>query len=188
MRTVALLAMFAALAGCTLLDRIAPSRPGQAPAPVVEAQAAERDLAQYLARLRGLSENAVASEVARQRSLAARDSGDLARLRLALALSLSSPADDGEVLGLVEPLARSPSADSLVKGMAGFLQAMAVERRRLKESAAAAGTRLREERRALEAQKQRADALSERATQLQQKLDGLTELEKTLSDRPASNR
>ena len=68
--------------------------------------------------------------------------------------------------------------------MASFLQAMAGERRRLRESAAASGTRLREERHAREVEKQRADALQERAAQLQQKLDALSDLEKSLSDRP----
>jgi hypothetical protein len=72
--------------------------------------------------------------------------------------------------------------------MASFLHTMAGERRRLRESAAAANARLREERKAVDAQKQRADTLQERAAQLQQKLDALTELEKSLSDRPISNR
>jgi hypothetical protein len=60
---------------------------------------------------------------------------------------------------------------------------MVGERRRLRESAAAANAKAREDRRAADAQKQRADGLQERAAQLQQKLDALTELEKSLSDR-----
>ena len=72
--------------------------------------------------------------------------------------------------------------------MASFLLLQAAERRRLKEGVAAAGSRLRDERRAHEAQKQRADALQERAAQLQQKIDALTELEKSLSDRPVQTR
>ena len=72
--------------------------------------------------------------------------------------------------------------------MASFLLIQSAERRRLKEGAAAAGSRLRDERRAHEAQKQRADALQERASQLQQKIDALTELEKSLSERPVHTR
>ena len=65
--------------------------------------------------------------------------------------------------------------------MAAFLHALAAERRRLRESAATAQGRLRDERKAAEAQKQRADAL-------QQKLDALTDLEKSLADRAATGR
>ncbi len=93
----------------------------------------------------------------------------------------SRQSDETDVLALVEPLARKDNGDRDVKAVAGFLQAVMTERRRLKESAAAAGARLREERRALDAQKQRADAL-------QQKLDALSDLERSLSDRPSPNR
>ena len=54
--------------------------------------------------------------------------------------------------------------------------------------AAAARTALRDERRTFEAQKQRAESLQERVAQLQQKLDALTELERSLSDRQAPTR
>ena len=67
--------------------------------------------------------------------------------------------------------------------MASFLHGIALERRRLKESAAATGARLREAQKARDNEKQRAEALQERAAQLQQKLDALTDIEKSLSDR-----
>ena len=92
-----------------------------------------------------------------------------------------SQSEESEILALVEVTARKDSAERDVRIMASFLHALATERRRVKESAAAAGVRLRDERRATEAQKQRADAL-------QQKLDALTELEKSLSDRQSSTR
>ena len=69
-----------------------------------------------------------------------------------------------------------------------YSYSMTVERRRLRESAAAADKSLRDERKAVEAQKQRADALQERVTQLQQKLDALSEIEKSLSERQAKGR
>jgi len=54
--------------------------------------------------------------------------------------------------------------------------------------AATAGARLRDERKARETEKQRAEAMQERAAQLQQKLDALTDLEKSLSDRSTPTR
>ena len=146
------------------------------------------ELVAYLDRIRTLSEPAVAAEAARQRQAAQRDHTDLSRMKAALALSLTSPADETEMLSLIDPIARKPSADPDLKAMASFLQALAADRRRLRESANAAGARLREERRLHEAQKQRADALQERAAQLQQKLDALTEIEKSLSDRQPPSR
>jgi hypothetical protein len=89
---------------------------------------------------------------------------------------------------VVERGARWASADDDVRALASFLLVQSAERRRLKEGVAAAGGRLREERRAHEAQKQRADALQERAAQLQQKMDALTELEKSLSERQVPTR
>ncbi len=135
------------------------------------------ELVAYLGHLRGMNESALEAEVARQR----RQGTDPARVKAALALCLSAQAEESEILALVDPVVRRGSADPGTQAMAGFLQGLANERRRLKENAVAAGTRLKEERRALEAQKQRAEAL-------QQKLDALTELEKSLSDRPPSSR
>lgn len=187
MKPRAALVTLLALAGCaapqhpaSVLDLSAITAPAKARAP--------EDLVAYLDRLRGLGEAGLAREIAHQRQLFAKDSSDHTRTRLALALSLSAQADDGEIIGLVEPVARKETASQDVRAMASFLQAMAGERRRLKESASAANAKLRDERRATEAQKQRADSLQERAAQLQQKLDALTELEKSLSDRPISNR
>jgi len=145
-------------------------------------------LASYLAQLRGMNEPSLSHEIVRQRQLLAKDGSDASRTRLALALSLSPQGEDAEIIGLVEPVARREAAPAEVKGMASFLHAMASERRRLRESAASANAKLRDERKAAEAQKQRADTMQERAAQLQQKLDALTELEKSLSDRPMPNR
>jgi hypothetical protein len=69
--------------------------------------------------------------------------------------------------------------------MASFLHVLAAERRRLRETAAA---RERDERRAHQALRARAEAAQERAAQLQQKLDALTALEKSLSERQTSSR
>lgn len=145
--------------------------------------AAGPELLAYLGLLRGMTEAQLAAEAARMRSLAQRDRDDLTRVKAATALALAPPADEAEVSALVDPVARREGADPDVRSMASFLQAMVADRRRLRESAAATTARLREERRLVEAQKQRADALQERAAQLQQKLDAFTEIEKSLSDR-----
>ena len=178
MRIAAIAALALALAGCATIERWLPKA-------VVEAPAAAPDsgLAEYLLALRGLSETQLAAEAGRRREAAAREPGDAAKVKAAIALSLAPHADETEVLALVEPIAARASAPAEVRGMASFLQALALERRRLRESAAAAGNRAREERHAREVEKQRADTLQERAAQLQQKLDALSDLEKSLSNR-----
>jgi hypothetical protein len=176
------------LAGCSYLDSLEQRDERHAPPPVsVEAPRPSRvsgggELVAYLARIRDLGEKPLAAETSRQRDVA-RVQGELETVKLGLALSLSPANDEAEIIALLEPVARKPTVDDDVRAMASFLLIQAAERRRLKEGAAAAGSRLREERRATEAQKQRADALQERATQLQQKIEALTELEKSLSDR-----
>jgi hypothetical protein len=142
------------------------------PPPYIDSASKADELIAYVGHLRGMSDAALNTEAVRQR----RDGSDAGRVRAALALSLNGQSDEAEIIALVEPTLRRGDAPADVKSMAGFLQALAIERRRLKESAAAAGTRLRDERKAAEAHKLRADTL-------QQKLDALTELEKSLSDR-----
>ena len=179
-----------AAAACAPLG---PSDASVAPAPAVArsrapASAPAATFVTYLGELRAMNEPALSREIARQRQLLSKAGGDATRTRLALALSLSPQGEDAEILALVDPVARKESAPADVRAMASFLHAMASERRRLRESAATANAKAREERRSAEAQKQRADTLQERATQLQQKIDALTELEKSLSDRPVTTR
>ena len=168
------LAMLALLAigGCGVFERNTPEGASTAATP---AKTTAEDLLAYVARLRGSSDSVLAAEAARQR----RDGGDAARVKAALALSLAVQSDDGEIAALVDPVARKPAADPSLRAMAAFVQALAAERRRLKENAAAAQGRLKDERKLAELQKQRADTL-------QQKLDALTELEKSLADREAA--
>jgi len=143
------------------------------------------ELAAYLAKLRGMNESALAAEATRQkRAAGARDASEMQRLRAAIALSLAPQGEDAEVAALAEPIAKREGADANARAMASFVLLFSAERRRLREAAAAARINAREEKRASETQKQRADALQERAAQLQQKLDALSELEKSLSDRP----
>ena len=188
MRSVtAVLLVAATLAGCAAVERAIPEAMRPTHTPPAEVPAAN-ELGAYLARVRGLNERGLAAEATRQRQMARTDPGDLTQVKLAIALSLSSLAEEAEILSLVEPVMKRDGAEDDLRAMASFLHVQALERRRLKESAAAAGARLRDQVRATEAQKQRADALAERATQLQQKLDALTELEKSLSERQAQGK
>ena len=142
------------------------------------------ELVAFIARLRTLDEAGLNTEAVRQREFTKQSPSELARMKVALALAASPQSDEAEILALVEPLARETNgADADVQAMASFLQGVAIERRRLKESATTAGSRSRDDRRALETQKQRAETLQERNAQLQQKLDALTNLEKSLSSR-----
>ena len=165
----------ATIAGCAL----APSTPPAARAPAT----AERLLAS-LARMTTMDELALAAEAARAREAAERGSDPFASVEAALALSLAATPDDAQILDLVAPvLAAQPPADPGIRAMAGFLQGMVLERRKLRESATAAAAKSRDERREALAQKQRADAQQERADRLQHKLEALTNLEKSLSNR-----
>jgi hypothetical protein len=174
-RRACALATLALLAGCAApaWERVATPEGAEASAaPAPGSQTYAEDLLAYLGRLRSLNESALGAEAARMK----RDASDVARVKAALALTLSSQGDDAEILELVEPVTRRAAADRDVRAMAALLQAMAGERKRLRQRAAAAAGELREERRAMESQKQRAEAL-------QHKLDALTDLEKSLANR-----
>lgn len=193
MRTCALLlGCTLALGGCEALQAVKPAAllsPSPAPAKAVGARVTPGgELVAYMARIRDLPEKALAAETARRREQSRATASEMEAVKLAIALALAPSGDEAEIVALMEPVARKASADDDVRAMASFLLVQAAERRRLKEGAAAAGSRLRDERRAHEAQKQRADALQERAAQLQQKIEALSELEKSLSDRPTQTR
>jgi len=189
MRRFAIIAVATLLAGCQFLERLGsdPATPSATKPPVIERSApagasSAEELVAYLSRLKSLNETALATEASRQRQAAQRDSSELSRVKAAMALTISAQGEEADILALVEPLTRA-RVDPDVRAMASFLHGIALERRRLKESAAAAGVRLRDAQKARDTEKQRAEALQERAVQLQQKLDALTDIEKSLSDR-----
>ena len=188
MRRLLVAIAIVSLAGCGALEKArTEAPPASSPPPVVERSSAE-ELVSYLARLKTMSESALSAETALQRQIAKREPSDVARLKVAMAMVVAPQSEEADILAVVEPIAKRETAVADVRAMASFLQGIAIERRRLKESAAAAGARLRDERRARETEKQRAEAMQERAAQLQQKLDALTDLEKSLSDRQNSSR
>ncbi len=169
MRLAACIAAGALAASCAAPAPVATSAPeppgATGPSPPTGVSYAE-DIVAYLGRIRTMNEAALGAEAARMK----RDASDLARVKAALALSLSSQSDEAEVHG-----------DRDVRAMASFVQAQASERRRLKQRATAAAGELREERKLTESQAQRAE-------QLQQKLDALTNLEKSLAERETKTR
>jgi hypothetical protein len=176
-----MLVLVALAAACAAPEPAAVSSPATAAAANAAAAAGTQsyadDLLAYLGRLRTMNESALGAEAARMK----RDASDVARVKAALAMTLSSQSDEGEILELIDPVTRRSNADRDVRAMAALLHAMTTERRRLKQRAAAAAGEVREERRVAETQKQRAEAL-------QQKLDALTELEKSLAAREAQVR
>ncbi len=181
MRRVASLALCALAAACAspepaVVSTSAPASAASPSAPNASSPSYAEDLMAYLGRLRTMNEAALAGEAARMR----RDASDLARVKAALAMTLSSQADEAEIIELVDPVARKQGAGD-VRAMAALLNTNAQERRRLKQRAASAAGELRDERKLAEAQKQRAE-------QLQQKLDALTELERSLAAREAQTR
>lgn len=169
---------------CATAPPTPPPLPPPAAAVPVRTPSSADELLAYLARLRALDEVGLALETGRQREFARRDPSNLANLKVALALAAAPQTEEADVLALLEPLLREGATrDVDVFAMASFLQVVVLDRRRLKESAAAAGSKARDERRAHEAQKLRADSLQDRNALLQQKLDALTALEKSLSSR-----
>ena len=178
----------AGLAGCSLFERPAEPTPVATPEPVpllapLVGRSTAQELMAYLGKLRAMNETSLAAETSRQRQAAQKQPTDVAKLKVAMAMVVAPQAEEADILAVVDPIARKESAEAEVRAMASFLHGIAHERRRLKESAAAAGARLRDAQRARDSEKQRAEALQERAAQLQQKLDALTDLEKSLSDR-----
>ncbi|MBI2311842.1 MAG: hypothetical protein HYU77_04975 [Betaproteobacteria bacterium] len=100
----------------------------------------------------------------------ARSGADFTRVQLAMLLSLPTPGfrDDGRAIGLLEPLLKEGAASSEMRALAHLLHAQIAEHRRLEE-------RAREEQR--------------RADGLQQKLEALKSIEKSLLERePAKPR
>ena len=183
MRHVALCALALLLAACATIGR-APERAASEAQSAAEPLSSAEEMVAYLARLGPMNPAALAAEAAAQRQVAQRNAGDIQRVKAAIALLMAHHGEESEILALVEPIVRK-EIDADLKAMASFLHILATDRRRLRESSAA---RVREERRAQDALRSRAEAAQERAAQLQQKLDALTALEKSLSDRQPSSR
>lgn len=122
---------------------------------------------EYLRKLSGADLN---REQEQARRALARSNSDFSRVRLAMLLSLPTASfrDDGRSLGLLEPMLKEGAADNEMRALAQLLYVLISERRRIEE-------RLKDEQRKTEG--------------LQQKLDALKSIEKSLLERdPAKPR
>ena len=126
MRRLAAMLLAALLGACASAPPTAPAavESREAAVAVKASPSSADDLLAYMARLRAMNEATLAAEAARQK----RDTSDMGRVKAAIALSVSQ-GDEGEILALVEPVEKHDAADRDVKAMAGFLHAMALERR-----------------------------------------------------------
>src|SRR5258706_12072479 len=148
-----------ALAGCGALEAVRTDAPQSPPLPNLLQRSSAEELVSYLARLKTMSESALNAETAHQRQVATREPSDLARLKVAMAMVVAPQSDEADILAVVEPIAKRETAEADVRAMASFLQGITIERRRLKESAAAAGARLRDRPRSRGTEEQRAKAM-----------------------------
>jgi len=165
----------ALVAGCAMAPPASP--------PAVAPRTAERLLAS-LARLIALDEAALTARIASTRDAAEREASHFALVEAAMAQTMAASPDDGQVVALVGPvLAAWPPAEPELRAMAGFLQGLATDRRKLRDGLATAQAKLRDDRREAHAQRLRADAQQDRADRLQAKLEALTNLEKALATR-----
>src|SRR5439155_15234800 len=109
-----------ALAGCGAFDKLASSPAASAPASTASLAniSPAEELVGYLARLKSLNESALNAEAARQRQAAQKDSTDVARVKAAMALTISAQSEESDILALVDPLARGSRSDPDLRAMA----------------------------------------------------------------------
>ncbi len=145
----------------------------------------------YAGRLRKLDSREAASEREQVRIAYVRDRTEFSRVKYALALSLvSSPAEEIELIALLDPLAGAPASSVSANGaesselrtLAQVLHTMAVERRKLREqlreSQAKVSLARREETRESEAR-----ALRAKVDELEKKLDALKSIDRSVNRR-----
>ncbi len=103
------------------------------PAPPSEAE----QLLAFAYKFRKLEPREAAADRDALRAIAARERGDFARVKLAIALALAAPltaAEDAELLATLEPIVGGASgADTEMRGLAIILHAAAADRRKLRD-------------------------------------------------------
>lgn len=130
------------------------------------------ELLAYQQRIRAMSGEELAAEYTAASQTLAKQKSDMARLRLAMLLSLPGAAfrDDGRAVALADEVASRRNSDGGgLRPLAALIAANAGEQRRQEERTQKLAQKLQEE-------EKRADAL-------QQKLDGLKAIEKNLLNR-----
>ena len=153
--------------------------PPPAPAPAVvprePADVAARRLLLYNEQLRQLPAGELASEIGRLNaalSSASPAQAPAVTVELALALAQTrNPADTARALALLDPIARTPSSDQQPwQALARLLVARIGEQRRLEEQLERQASQLRESQRNVQ--------------QLNEKLEALKAIERSLNNRP----
>ncbi len=174
---LALIAALLLAAGCVqppLPASAAPACPAAAPCEPTPADAAARRLLSYHEQLRPLANAELAAELARQNAAyAASGNAPGAALELALVLAQTrNSADTARALGLVEPIARNPTPEQQPwQALARLLHARIAEQRRLEDQLERQGAQLRESQRSVQ--------------QLNEKLEALKAIERSLNNRAA---
>lgn len=152
-----------------------PAPPAPAPAPPEPADTAARRLLLYNEQLRQLPAAELANEIGRLNgALGSASPVQAAAVTVELALALAqtrSPADTVRALALLDPIARTPSADQQPwQALARLLVARIGEQRRLEEQLERQAAALRESQRNVQ--------------QLNEKLEALKAIERSLNNRP----
>lgn len=158
-----------------------PPAPAEAAAPAAVtaprtelADAAARRLLAYQDQLRQLPAGELGAELTRQNAaLAASGNAPAVALELALVLvQTRNPADTQRALGLLEPIARNPAPEQQPwQGLARLLLARVAEQRRLEDQLERQAGQLRESQRNVQ--------------QLNEKLEALKAIERSLNNRAA---
>ncbi len=177
-------ALAGVLAGCVPLENApAPAAPAYAQKPVRPAALTETaELMAYLLQVRTLSPSALAEEGARTREALARDHGDAVRIKAAVAAQ--GNGDDADVLSLLEPLVQdSSAAKPELKGVALLLYQGAQERKKARDMASAAAARVRDAQKASETAQAKSEQLRKQVEELEQKLNAVKTIEKSLIQR-----
>jgi hypothetical protein len=141
--------------------------------PIYRATDVETLLSEFQ-RLRRLSPAEVAREQEAARQAFNQTRSDVARVRLAMTMTVPGTAGNDELraLDLLDPLVKNPTAP--LQGLASLMAAYIQEQRRLASQ--------------VQSLQQNAQGLQQNVQALQQKLDALRTLERSLSEREAAGR
>lgn len=169
---LAIIAVFMSAAGCALDGKVIkessvnePSRP-EFPVAVNDAET----LVQYGAHLRRLSANELNREHEALKQSAAKSKSDLNRAQLAMIYALPGLPlrDDAKAVIMLESLGKDAQSSG-IRNFALLLLSMVSDNRRLDEGAQALAAKLKDEQ--------------TKSAELQQKLEALKSIEKSLSER-----
>lgn len=162
------------LTGCAPL----PSKTVNAPTPIIVVRA-DNEILAYALNYGALSAEEQRKEFALVMQALNRDKKNMTnRMKAALVLSLpaSRQRDNARALALLDEIQRDGDADPDTKAISALLKEYVSERQKLEENAAKLGAKHNDDQKRLEALQLKADGL-------QQKLDDLKNIEKTLTNR-----